>query len=52
MQQQNNYLNQACYFANVPILYPKIVASVHLENEDDIFFWDTLLQRTTEGEFN
>lgn len=43
---------QAEYYANVPILDPEIIASVHLENADDELFWDAQLQREHSGKYN
>ncbi len=36
------YLEQARYFANVPLMQSGVVASVHLENGDDKLFWNTV----------
>lgn len=43
---------QAEYFANIPILDKTYRASVHLENEKDEMFWDTMLQECRPGKYN
>lgn len=43
---------QAQDFANVPIIQREIIASVHLEDWEDVLFWDTLLQRLRPGRYN
>lgn len=36
----NIYQDQARDFANIPILRRDVIACVHLEDKDDIVFWD------------
>jgi hypothetical protein len=36
---------QALDFANVHYINRKIKASVHLEDWEDVLFWDTMIQR-------
>lgn len=43
---------QAEYFANIPLIERDVRASVHLEAEADILFWDTMLQRYRPGKYN
>lgn len=43
---------QAIDFANIPILYPTYIASVHLEDSDDDLFWDALIQDVKPGKYN
>lgn len=43
-------IDQAIDFSNVRLIEPDIVASVHLEDEDDIPFWDSMLQRAFPGQ--
>ena len=45
------YLEQARYFANVPLMQSGVVASVHLENGDDKLFWNTVLQSRKPGHY-
>lgn len=42
---------QAEFFANIPILDRKYISSVHLEDEEDELFWDTLLQEYRKGHY-
>lgn len=44
--------NQALDFANVPLINRRVVASVHLENQEDELFWNTLLQNAKPGKYN
>lgn len=44
--------NQALDFANVPLIDRRVVASVHLENQEDELFWNTLLQNAKPGKYN
>lgn len=44
--------NKALDFANVPLIDRNIVASVHLENQEDEVFWNTLLQSHQRGRYN
>lgn len=43
---------QALDFANVPIIQREISASVHLEDWEDVLFWDTMIQRISPGRYN
>lgn len=43
---------RALDYSNVPLIDRRVVASVHLENRDDEFFWDTLLQHNKPGKYN
>ncbi len=43
---------QAIDFANVPIIQRGIKASVHLEDWEDVLFWDTMIQRVSPGRYN
>ena len=43
---------QATDFANVPIIQRGIRASVHLEDWEDVLFWDTMIQRVAPGRYN
>ena len=43
---------QAIDFANVPIIQRDIRASVHLEDWEDVLFWDTMIQREAPGRYN
>jgi len=43
---------QAIDFANVPIILRGIRASVHLEDWEDVLFWDTMIQRVAPGRYN
>lgn len=43
---------QALDFANVPLIQRDVVASVHLEDWEDVLFWDTMLQRVHPGRYN
>ena len=45
------YLEQAQYFANVPLMQRDIIASVHLEDDDDKTFWDAMLQSRHTGQY-
>lgn len=47
----NIYQSQARYYANLSILNRHVIASVHLEDVDDILFWDTMLQRAKPGNY-
>lgn len=43
---------QAIDFANVPLIQRGIKASVHLEDWEDVLFWDTMIQRVSPGHYN
>ena len=43
---------QALDFANVPLIQRDVKASVHLEDWEDVLFWDTMIQRTHPGHYN
>lgn len=45
------YEIQARYYANLPLLDRKYIASVHVENKEDTLFWNTMLQRVKKGEY-
>ena len=45
-------IDQAIDFANVRLIEPNIVASVHLEDWQDVLFWDTMIQRQKAGLYN
>ena len=40
----NVYKDQARDLANIPILRRDVIASVHLEDKEDIVFWDAMLR--------
>ena len=48
----NIYEQQALDFSNVPIIQRNIKSSVHLEDYEDVLFWDTMIQRTRPGLYN
>lgn len=53
MRADNQYIKHtALDFANVPLINRDIIASVHLENQEDELFWDTLLQSHRPGKYN
>lgn len=43
---------QALDFANVPIIQRGVRASVHLEDWEDVLFWDTMIQRVQPGRYS
>jgi len=43
---------QALDFANVPLIQRGIKSSVHLEDWEDVLFWDTMIQRVSPGRYN
>ena len=43
---------QAIDFANVPIIQRHIKATVHLEDWEDVLFWDTMMQHVAPGLYN
>ena len=45
----DNIASQARYFNNLPVLSPKYRSVVHLEDEEDKAFWNTILQRFRPG---
>lgn len=47
----DKYKMQALYFANLPLLDRKYIASVHLEDEDDKLFWNEMLQSVRKGDY-
>lgn len=47
----DEYKRQALYFANIPLLERKYIASVHLEDDDDKRFWNEMLQATRKGDY-
>jgi hypothetical protein len=48
----NIYQDQARDFANIPILRRDVIACVHLEDKDDIVFWDAMLQNQRRGKYH
>lgn len=48
---ESNIEIQAEYYRNIPILDRKFKASVHLEDEEDELFWDTMLQAHRPGHY-
>ena len=53
MPADANYIkHQSLDFANVPLIDRRVIASVHLENQEDELFWDTLLQNNRQGKYN
>lgn len=46
---QTLFETQAEYFANIPILDRKYRSSVHLEDQEDELFWDSMLQQYRKG---
>lgn len=48
----NVYKAQARHLANIPILRRDIIASVHLEDKEDIVFWDAMLQNQRRGKYH
>ena len=52
MLNPNIYKSQAEYWKNLPIIDRSIKACVHLEDEEDIFFWDTILQKCDAGKYH
>ena len=49
---RNVYEDQARDFANVPLIRRNIVASVHIEDNEDKTFWNSMLQKEHIGEYN
>ena len=47
----SNIEAQAEYFTNIPIIDRKFKSCVHLENEEDELFWNTMLQKHRPGEY-
>lgn len=47
----NVYKDQARDLANIPILRRDVIASVHLEDKEDIVFWDAMLQNHRRGKY-
>lgn len=45
------YEIQATSFSNIPLMKPKYKAVVHLESEEDEFFWDKLLQEASPSQY-
>ena len=48
----NIYKDQARDLANIPILRRDVIACVHLEDKDDIMFWNTMLQSRRAGKYH
>ena len=48
----NVYKDQARDLANIPILRRDVIASVHLEDKEDIVFWDSMLQNQRRGKYH
>lgn len=49
---QDNIQAQAQYYANVPLLDRRYIASVHVEGVEDEVFWNRMLQEVKPGEYN
>lgn len=49
---RNIFEDQAREFANIPLIRRNIVASVHIEDKEDEFFWNTILQELHPGKYN
>ena len=47
----DNIASQAKFFNNLPLISPKYRSVVHLEDQEDKAFWDTLLQRFRPGKY-
>ena len=47
----NIYKDQAHDLANIPILRRDIIACIHLEDRDDMLFWDAMLQNQRRGKY-
>lgn len=45
------YQLQARYFSNVPLMQSGVLASVHLEDSNDCFFWNAMLQSRKSGRY-
>ena len=48
----NVYKDQARDLANIPILRRDVIACVHLEDKEDIVFWDAMLQNQHHGKYH
>lgn len=48
----NVYKDQARDLANIPILRRDVIACVHLEDKEDIVFWDAMLQNRRQGKYH
>lgn len=48
----NIYKDQARDLANIPILRRNVIACVHLEDKDDMVFWDLMLQNRRTGKYH
>lgn len=48
----NIYKDQARDLANIPILRRDVIACVHLEDKDDMVFWDAMLQNQRRGKYH
>ena len=48
----NIYKDQARDLANIPILRRDVIACVHLEDKEDKFFWDAVLQSQRTGSYH
>ena len=48
----NIYRDQARDLANIPILRRDVIACVHLEDKDDVVFWDAMLQSQRRGKYH
>lgn len=51
MEPIDIYQLQAEHYASVPRIMPNVKACVHLENEDDIPFWNSQIQNIAPGEY-
>lgn len=48
----NIYKDQARDLANIPILRRDVIACVHLEDKEDMVFWDAMLQNHHRGKYH
>lgn len=48
----NIYKDQARDLANIPILHRDVIACVHLEDKEDMVFWDLMLQSQRAGKYH
>lgn len=48
----NIYKDQARDLANIPILRRDVIACVHLEDKEDMAFWDLMLQNRRAGKYH
>lgn len=48
----NIYEEQARWFRNIALVDPRIRASLHVEDKEDVRFWDYHLQQVAQGQYN